>query len=188
MIALARRSVVGVSVWTACHPLATLIGFSVCLAAGVWGAMRIQPTASLQAMLSEDSASSVALARVADGFAVADDLIVVATLPEEATPRDGLPAGTSSGRVDPRLGAFVDRLLREIEDSADLRGMCAETIGETRAQAEAFFTSHVVPAALIYADQTTLSAVRDRLTPKEMGEQITAGGRAMRRLKKLIIP
>jgi predicted RND superfamily exporter protein len=120
---------------------------------------RIQPSGSLDAVLTEGPASQ-ALARVINGFGVVDNLIVLVT----ADPDDADPRG--------RLAQFAARFEAEIRESPTLAPRCAEVAYGPMPEIVAFIQEHVVPAALWLVDDETLAAVRTRVTPDGIREQI----------------
>ncbi len=138
------------------RPRTTLAIAAACTALGVVGAARIRPEVSIQGMLSEDNASARALANVADEFAVADELVVLAEVPSVSAL---MPAETRS-----RLLGFARRLSDALLSPATPGTRCAAVSYRALPQLRDFIQAEVVPAGLHYLDEGQLANLRARLS------------------------
>ena len=117
---------------------------------------RLRPQTSLTAMFDAGNPSVAALERIVGRFPVAEELLVLATLPDDA-PRD-----------EDRLRAFAGRLearLAETETVAALRY-------EAGPQFREFAEREVVPNGLLYLDDAGVAEAERRLTAEGMAEQL----------------
>lgn len=145
------------------YPRATLGIAALCTVLGAWGAARIHPTASLQAMLSDEDPASRALARVAEEFGMVDTLIVIASVPSESA--------KEPGDAPDILRAFAQRLEQSVGQSAELSVLCSEVHWREFPQIRKYFERELIPAARFYLDDAALEALRDRLKPEVMRDQ-----------------
>lgn len=135
---------------------------AVCL--GVLGALRIEPSPSLRSMLADDEPAARALATIGEEFATLDELIIVATLPEDLT----------LAEVDARahLQAFGERLTDFIHQSPELSTWCTSVLYEGWPQLNRFVEETLVPAALLYLDDEAYALLKERLTKQNIENQI----------------
>ncbi len=133
----------------------------------IWGASRLRPVASIEAMLSDQSPASRALARIATDFGGLEELIVLVS---EAK----LPSAKSASVLNSKeqLLAFARRLTEKIKTSETLSKTCSEVDYRPSGDARGFVESVIVPNATLYIDDAQLSALKQRLTPKAMREQL----------------
>ncbi len=146
------------------RPWTTLVVAAAVTALAAMGAARIQPTGSIQAMLAEDDPASQALARITEAFGVADELIVVATVPPEV---DQTAARSA-------LFAFAHRLDDAVRSSAELSAICVRVAYENLPEARRFVEREMVPAGLFYMTDDQTARLRQQLTPERMREQLRA--------------
>ncbi|MEM7626674.1 MAG: MMPL family transporter [Planctomycetota bacterium] len=130
----------------------TVVVTAVCL----WNALRIQPATGVQDMLADDQPAAVAFGQIVGNYALVDDLVVLARLPDGAAAPD-----------PDRLIAFAERLETELADEE----MVADLRYRPSAEVEAFVQDVVIPHGLYYLDDAQRTALRERLTPDAMAEQ-----------------
>ena len=138
------------------RPRATLVIAAVLTLLAGLSIARLRPQTSLTAMFDAGNPSVAALERIVGRFPVAEELLVLATLPPDA-PRD-----------DGRLRAFAERLegrLAETETVAAVRY-------EAGPQFREFAEREVVPNGLLYLDEQGVAEAQRRLTAEGMAEQL----------------
>ncbi|MEM1109385.1 MAG: MMPL family transporter [Planctomycetota bacterium] len=161
------------------RPGVTLLVTAVLVAAALAMALRIESATGVQDMLADDQPAALALVEVLDNYALVDDLIVLARLPEQ------------NAESDPeRLIAFAQRLEAELADEETVAGLRYRP----SAQAAAFIEDVVIPHGLYYLDDIQRAALEQRLTRAAMDEQfaqnaamLAAPGPAAGRLAKELI-
>lgn len=167
------------------RPWVTLAVVAVLAIAALLTALQLEPATGVRDMLADDQPAALAFGQVIDNYALVDDLIVLARLPNEPAKRD------SGGGGNPdKLIAFAQRLETQLINDpmvADLRYRESEQVG-------AFIENVVVPHGLYYLDDAQRRALRQRLTPEAMDEQfrqnaamLAAPGPAAGRLAKELI-
>lgn len=171
------------------RPWVTLGVVAVLAVAALLTALQLEPATGVRDMLADDQPAALAFGQVIDNYALVDDLIVLARLPEDS--RDDISTGGGGGGGDPeRLIAFAQRL------EAQLKGepMVADVRVRESSQVGAFIENVVVPHGLYYLDDTQRVALLQRLTPGAMDEQfrqnaamLAAPGPAAGRLAKELI-
>ncbi|MEM8737854.1 MAG: MMPL family transporter [Planctomycetota bacterium] len=184
------------------RPWWTLALVAVLTAAGLSTALRLQPATGVQDMLADNQPAALALVQVLDRFALVDDLVILARLPNPAgtrpedTTEDLSPDRAAARRGgsppgDPeRLLAFAERLEANLADDpgvADLRY-------RPSSEARAFVEQLVIPRGLYYLDPDGRRDLLARLTPAAMDRQfeqnaamLAAPGPAAGRLAKELI-
>ncbi|MDB5319166.1 MAG: hypothetical protein JWN40_797 [Phycisphaerales bacterium] len=148
--------------WPARHPRAALL-ISVALALlSVFAVSRMRPDASLESMMSSGDPAVAKLVRVLNEFPVAEELLVMATIP------------TSSGDAgdSQKLLAFAGRLEKEIRKSPEASALCGEISYRAPPQIREFVEKVIVPNGLFYLDDEAFAAARQRLTREQMAEQL----------------
>lgn len=157
-----------------------------CAAASL-AVLRLRPDASLDGLFPRDSASGAAVVRVLNDFAVAEELLVLVTLPEGPA----LPAGEVESD---RLISFARRLDAAIRGDPALRSMASDVVYRADPQMQQFFERVVVPAGLYYLDDAGYEEARQLLTPEAMREQfrrneatLAAPGAAAGALTKVLL-
>lgn len=151
--------------------------------AALLAALRLEPATGVQDMLADDQPAALALGKVLDHYALVDDLIILARLPETDT--DSRLSGDPN-----RLIAFAERLEAELAEEP----MVADLRFRPSAQAAAFIEEIVIPRALYYLDNSQRDALAQRLTRGAMDQQfkqnaamLAAPGPAAGRLAKELI-
>ena len=137
--------------------------FACVMVAGLaaFGATRIHPATSIASMLATNDPASRALAQVAEHFAIADELIVLATLPDGFDRYEGRRL----------LVRFAERVVREIEGNPEAARLCGKTTYKPDEEFRTFFESEILPAALYYLDDKEFSRFRSRLTVESMRDR-----------------
>ena len=138
------------------RPRATLVIAAVLTLLAAASIARLRPQTSLTAMFDAGNPSVAALERIVGRFPVAEELLVLATLPPDA-PRD-----------EERLRAVAERLegrLAETETVAAVRYDAGPQFRE-------FAEREVVPNGLLYLDEAGVAEAQRRLTAAGMAEQL----------------
>jgi predicted RND superfamily exporter protein len=146
--------------WPARHPRAALAIALALTAISVLAVLRIRPDASLERMMSKDDPAARAAVRVLNAFPAAEELLVLATLPDD---RDGADVEA--------LLAFARRLEQGVHESPDASRWCAAVQYRADAQIRDYFEKVLVPNGLYYLDDESFAAARARLTRAGMLEQ-----------------
>lgn len=139
----------------------TVLFTAVCLVS----ALQIKPATGVQDMLADDQPAALAFGEIIGNYALVDDLIVLAQLPEDA-----------AGPDPDKLVAFAQRLEAQLADamvgaaSAE-DAMVASLRYRPSAEVERFIQEVVVPHGLYYLDDDQRAALRQRLTPDAMAQQ-----------------
>ena len=107
--------------WPVRHPWWTVVLVAVACGGAVAAVLRLRPDASLEGLFPRDSASGAAVVRVLNDFAVAEELLVLVTVPESS------PAATRGDPADPLL-LFADRLERAIRSDPQLNSMASGVV------------------------------------------------------------
>lgn len=148
--------------WPAGRPWTTLgVTLALSLLALV-GAMKMRPSASLGAMMGAEDAAGAALERILTRFDAANQLLVLVSLPPDA----------SDESARERLLGFARRLEAGIHASPAASGMCKRVAWRADPETGRFFTEVLVPSGLYYLDDAEFEAFRQRLTPAEIKAQI----------------
>jgi predicted RND superfamily exporter protein len=148
--------------WPARHPIAALSIAAAAILLSVLAVRRIHPSASLESMMSKDDPAVAAAVRVLNEFPAAEELLVLATVPQDRT--------TTPPDIQPLL-AFAQRLDRTIQTSDQAKALCGEVIYRAGDQFPEYFEKVVVPNGLYYLDRQSFEAARARLTLDQMLEQ-----------------
>src|SRR6476646_5967908 len=116
-----RAALETLAVFPARRPRTTLAVTLMLGALSVLSISRIRPDPSIESMFSRDDPAAAALMRVLNHFAAAEELLVLASVPEP-------PAGAASAPEDPaasaeRLLAFARRFEQGLADSSDAAAM-----------------------------------------------------------------
>src|SRR5437763_1228615 len=151
--------------WPVRHPWWTVVLVAVACGAAVAAVLRLRPDASLEGLFPRDSASGAAVVRVLSDFAVAEELLVLVTVPESS------PAATPGDPAGPLL-SFAGRLEGAIRSDPQLNSMAAGVVYKADPQTRQYFERVVVPAGFYYLDDDAFAAARARLTPEAMREQM----------------
>ena len=159
----------GALAWPVRRPWWALGVVAILSVASVWALLRLRPDASLEGLFPRDSASGKAVVRVLNDFAVAEELLLLVSLP------DG-PAVSGSTRPAPATSDALLAFARRLEDSMrtdpDLAGMAADVVYRADPQTQQYFERVVAPAGLFYLDDRAFEQARARLTPEAMREQL----------------
>ncbi|MBC8105958.1 MAG: MMPL family transporter [Anaerolineae bacterium] len=122
---------------------------------------RLHPETSFQALLDKTDPAVVAMGRVLEQFPVGNELLVLASLPDDAKQAD--PA---------QLLAFADRLQSAVARDESTKSLITHVRFRADPRTRAFVEQVVIPNGLYYLDQSQLAAVTHRLTREGMIEQL----------------
>lgn len=147
--------------WPISHPW-TIVGIAACLAlVAIFFASRLRPNGSLAAMFPAHDPAADALVHVLDDFPAADQLIVLASLPPEASTPD-----------PQRLTEFGNRFSGLVRATPDVERLTDGIFYKPDSDTRAFVEKVIAPSAIFYLDEPTFEAARRRLTPDEMRRQL----------------
>ncbi len=160
--------------WPIRHPRAA-IGITIALALlSVLGVLRIRPDTSLAGLFPRGNPAAAALVNVLDDFSVAEELMLLVSLPEETGA--GASPTTAAGAAPPpqseKLLAFARRLEAAVAADEAAKGMVESINYRIDGQTRPYFEGGVVPAGLYYHDDATLAAARRRLPPEAKAAQV----------------
>jgi hypothetical protein len=136
-------------------------------------------------MFARNDPAATALGRVLNGFSAVEDLLVFVSL----------PSGQKSGETGPgHLLSYAQRLETAVANSPDSKSISDELVYRVDDQTRAFFERVLVPSGLLYLDDASFNAARQRLTRTEMARQIqrneamiSAPGPAAEALAKVLL-
>jgi predicted RND superfamily exporter protein len=123
--------------------------------------VRLRPETTIQGLLDQSDPAVAAMGRVLEHFPVADELLVLATLPDDA------PADDAA-----ELLTFVQRLEAAVERDADAKQVISHVRYRAGPQARAFVEKVIVPNAVYYLTDEQLEEALHRLTPEAMRQQL----------------
>jgi uncharacterized protein len=147
--------------WPIAHPWAILAIAAIGAIVAGGSIMRLRANGSLAAMFPEHDAAADALVHVLDDFPASDQLIVLASLPDE-----------SPGPAPDRLTAFGQRFTEAVHHSPELEKLTDGVFYKPDADSRAFVEKVIGPAAIFYLDDAAFDAARQRLTPEGMRRQL----------------
>src|SRR3954452_22837497 len=130
--------------WPARHPLAALVIAALAIVISLIAVRRVHPSASLESMMSRDDRAARAAVRVLNDFPVAEELIVLATMPE---PKPG-----ASPDVQPLL-SFAQRLEQAIRKTPAADALCGDVSYRAAPQFAEYFEKVVARNGLYYLDR-----------------------------------
>jgi predicted RND superfamily exporter protein len=146
--------------WPARHPLFALAIGVVAIALSILAVTRVHPDPSLESMMTRDDSAVKAAVRVLNEFPAAEELLVLASLPDSTKAPDTQP-----------LLAFAQRLDQAVKNSREAQSLCDAVNYQAGAQIMDYFKEVLVPNGLYYLDRPSFDAARQRLTRKEMQQQ-----------------
>lgn len=146
--------------WPARRPKLALLVALAAVLASLAGVGRLSPDASVQHLFPAGDPAAQAMVQVLNHFSAADDLLVLATLPQ-----------SQSTDANPLL-SFADRLQVAIHGSSVASPLVDAVVYRTDEQSKQFFERMLVPAGIYYLSDSAFSAARHRLTKPEMVKQI----------------
>ncbi|MCH8253531.1 MAG: hypothetical protein IID36_13875, partial [Planctomycetes bacterium] len=147
----------------AAHPVLTLVVTAAVLALAAWGAARIEPVASLQAMVSDREPAAKAMGRITSDFPAVDALLVVATVPDTID---------SAAEMEAMLRRFAADLESAILAAPDATALCREINTGEPSHVRAFIENVLVPNGLYYVDDDALDEVSHRLSREGIAQRI----------------
>lgn len=132
----------------------------------LFSVMRLHPDTSLDAMLARDMPAAQALSAIAGRYRALDELLVLVSVPGNATSADADDADA--------LVAFAERCARALEDDPSVSHMITSVRYRLDADApeRTFIADVVSPALLHYADDAQFEPMLQRLTAGGMRDQI----------------
>lgn len=131
------------------------------IAALVLMIVRLRPETTIEGLLDQSDPAVAAMGRVLEHFPVADELLVLATLPEQESPD-----------ISSKLVAFAQRLEAAVERDADANEVISHVRYRAGPQARSFVEKVIVPNAVYYLSDDQLNEALHRLTPEGMREQL----------------
>lgn len=137
-------------------PIAVIVVALLLTALAAWRVTTLRPETSLQGLLDPNDPSAAAMGRVMADFPLAEELLVLASLP------DGQDDAST-------LTEFAERLSESLKTEQSL---VTATRWRAGASARAFVEKMMLPAGLLYLDDAQLAAAEQRLTPAGMREQL----------------
>jgi predicted RND superfamily exporter protein len=148
--------------WPAGHPRATLAVALVLTIVSVLLMTRLRAETSVTGLLDESQPAVAAMGRVLDQFVVADELLILATVPENAPQAD---AETS-------LLAFAARFEEAATRDSEAMALVKRVRYRPGEQERQFVEKIVVPAGIYYLDDGAFAEMLARLSPDGMRRQL----------------
>lgn len=150
-----------VVLWPLQHPWMIVAITVVCAAFALLFLTRIRADVSIEAMFAGGDPSAAALSHVLNDFPAADQLIVLATLPDP-----------SSGPDPQRLLDFAGRFVRAIHQTPGLEQLTDGVFYQADRQSREYIEKVIGPAAMFYLDDRAFAAARERLTTEGIRARI----------------
>ena len=150
-----------VVLWPVAHPWSMLMIAAFCAILSAVSATRLRANGSLAAMFPAHDPSAEALVHVLDDFPAADQLLVLASLPDNAP-----------GPDPQRLTAFGHRFAAAVHQSAEVDRLTEGVYFHPDPDSRRFVTDILGPAAMFYLDDAAFAAARKRLTRDQMNIQL----------------
>ncbi len=144
------------------RPGVVVVAAIIVSALAIWAITRLKPDASLEAMLSGDARATRALGRLLNEFVAADELIVMASVPDSSAPTPWTA----------RLEEFARRMEKNIDASPEALQLIESVQWRVDDQAKQFVEIELIPAGLYYLTDAELDAARQRLTAPAMRREI----------------
>ena len=173
MTRLARSALDRVLLVPARRPRAALCAALALTVLAVLSVSRIRPDPSIESMFNRDDPSARALVRVLNGFGAAEELLVLAVVPEDLAKAEPPEASAQ------RLLAFAGRLEAGIAGSPEASAMADGVAYRADPEMRRFVEQVLVPSGLFYLDDAAFAEARRRLTPEGMREQIGRNAAAL---------
>lgn len=151
----------GLVLWPVRHPWGVIgiVGALALMAA--LSLKRIYPDASIEAMFAKDNPSAAALAHVLNDFPAAEQLLILASLPDDAP-----------GPDPDRLTEFGQHFVDAAGHDSALVQLTDGILYRADAEMRDYFEKVVGPAAIFYLNEEQYEAAKRRLTPDEIRSQI----------------
>ncbi len=159
-----REFILGVLTVSVRHPWWTLLFSGAIAALAVQQAAQLRPVASLRNVMPADDAAAGAMNRIIEDFSITDELLLLVAWPKER--------GGASLDIESALVGFAERLTVAVRSDERTDRLCGAVRFRVPPDFRSFLTEVMVPAALHYADDATRQALRRRLTPQAMREEI----------------
>ncbi len=148
------------------HPRSVLLVAVALCALAAASTSTLQPVASIDAMIARDKPAAQALAHLTQDFAAADELIILASIPEHFNSGDDNYHDTDD------LVSFARRLSEVVTASSELSSMCEQVRWKPSPDIRTFVENIIMPNALLYLSDETISLLAERLTPEAMQQQM----------------
>ena len=132
---------------------------------------RIRPDTSIESMFSRNDPAAAALVRVLNGFSAAEELLVLATVPEG---QGGSPEESAT-----RLLGYAERFETALQNSPASAAIVQGVTYRADPQFRQFVERVLVPNGLFYLDDASFEAARRRLTLPEMRAQLDRNAAAI---------
>jgi predicted RND superfamily exporter protein len=165
------------------RPVIALVIAFIGAIASVFAVSRLRADTSLAPLFSRDDPAGRAMLRVLDQFSAAEELIVVASLPDDRQAAD-----------PDTLIVFARRLTSAVQSSSRAQSLVNSATYRADEQTQAFFKEVLVPNGLFYLDDQAFAQAKARLTREQMLEQfrqnetmISAPGPAAQALAKVFL-
>jgi hypothetical protein len=123
---------------------------------------RLHADTSLAPLFPRNDPAGEAMLRVLERFAAAEELIVMASRPDQTEAPDVAP-----------LVAFAQRLEREIGASSDAAAVVESVTYRADEKTQDYFKKVLVPNGLFYLDDAAFEQAKQRLTRPEMEKQFS---------------
>lgn len=148
------------------QPRVTLCALGVLGLVAALAVTRLRPDPSLESMFNRNDPAAAALVRVMNDFSAADELLVLAVVPERLTSKE-VPEASAG-----RLVAFARRLEAAVAASPALAGAADGVAYQADPEMRRFAEQVLVPNGIFYLDEATFAEARKRLTREEMRRQV----------------
>lgn len=147
--------------WPAHRPRLALLLAAIATLVSLFLILRLRPETSLQGLLDPSDPAVVAMTRVLDNYPVVNELLVLATLPDD-----------SKGDDPQALSSFAERLQSAAADDSEAKQLVTRVHFRAAPEAREFVEKVVVPNGLYYLDAKQLDEVMRRLTRTEMEAEL----------------
>lgn len=147
--------------WPVAHPVATISMACIFAALAIVSVGRIHPDASIEAMFAKDNPSAAALAHVLNDFPAAEQLLLLASLPDDVP-----------GPDPDRVADFGQRFVDAAGHDPTLVPLTDGLFYRADAEMRDYFEKVVGPAAIFYLNEDQYEAAKRRLTRDEIRSQI----------------
>lgn len=159
-----RDFILGILTVSVRHPWWTLLLSGAITALAVQQVSQLRPIASLRNVMPGDDAAARAMNRIIEGFSITDELQLLVAWPENRA--------AGSLEIGAVLIQFAERLASAIRSDERTDKLCGAIRFRAPSDFRLFLTEVMVPGAWHYADEATRQALRQRLTPHAMREEI----------------
>ncbi|CAG0990542.1 Siderophore exporter MmpL4 [Phycisphaerales bacterium] len=152
----------GLIAFTLRHPRLTLLGAVLATSLGVLGLMSARVDATLAGMLGGSNPAANSLARIADHFHTAEDLLVLVSAPD----------GAALAEAQSAITAFAERFASRAASDPIAQTLIESVRFKPNLAFEAYFREVVFTHGSAYLDDDALEAFLHRLEPAEVRAQM----------------